>query len=195
VRRRGYPVDEAQDLTQEFFVRVLEKGYFSEVQRERGRFRTFLLAAINHFLSNERDRMQAQKRGGNRTILSLEMEEAEKRYCHLPIDYQTPEKIYEKQWAMAILEEAMSRLRAESEQAGLPGQFERLKPFLIGEQPHGAYQLLAAECRITESAARVTVHRMRRRCQQLLREEIAQTLTNPESVDDEIHFLVDALRR
>jgi DNA-directed RNA polymerase specialized sigma24 family protein len=194
IRQKGFPIEEAQDLTQEFFVRVLEKGYFNEADPARGRFRYFLLTAINHFLSNQRDRERAQKRGGGRIFLSLEMEEAENHYRRLPVDNQTPEKIYEKQWTVTILESVMTRLRTELEQEGRSGQFDRWKPFLAGEQERSGYGQLAAACGMTEAAARVAVHRMRRRYQQLLRDQIAQTLAQREEIEDEIRYLLKALQ-
>ena len=192
VRRRGHGEEEAKDLTQGFFERLLEKNYLADADRGRGRFRTFLLAALKHFLANEWDKANARKRGGGRVVLSFEEADAEGRYLGEPLDELTPEKIFERRWAEAVLEKVFNRLRAEFDGAGATGRFEAVKPFLIGGGD-GAYVEAAAQLGITESGARSVVHRLRRRFRELMRLEIAETVSRPEEVEEEIRHLLAAL--
>lgn len=194
VRRRGYDAPEAQDLTQEFFVRFLEREDVQTVSEERGRFRAFLLAAMKHFLANEWDRQQAQKRGGGQALLSLDFAAAEDRYRFDPADDLTPERLFEQRWALSLLDEVMTRLRREFAASGREAEFDVLKQFLIGTQPAETYGQIAAERGTTEGAVKVAVHRLRRSYRDLLREEIARTVDGPEDVEDEIRALFAALR-
>lgn len=194
VRRWGYDADQAQDLTQEFFARLLEKHYLRAADPARGRFRSFLLAALKHFLSNERDRVGAVKRGGRTTVLPLEFENAEGRYTREPPDADTPETIYERRWALALLERTLARLRGEFHSAGKDALFARLEGHLTGEQETLPYADLAVEIGLSEGAIKVTVHRLRRRFGALLREEISETVSDPSQVDDEIRDLFRALK-
>jgi RNA polymerase sigma factor (sigma-70 family) len=193
VRRWGYDADEAQDLTQEFFARLLEKHYLRAADPARGRFRSFLLASLKHFLSNERDRQTAVKRGGRVTIIPLEFENAEGRYQLEPPDAETPETIYERRWALTLLDRTLGRLRDEFEEAGKAALFGRLEGYLTGEQETVPYAELAAELGMSEGAVKVTVHRLRRRFGALLREEIAETVSDPVEVDGEIRELFRSL--
>src|SRR5213596_145496 len=152
VRRRGYSVEEAEDLTQGFFARLLEKNYLKEVRRERGKFRSFLLASLKHYLANEWDRAQAKKRGGGQTPFSLDREVAEERYRLEPRSDLTPENVYERQWAVTILEEALARIREEFIRAGKAKHFGLLEPFLTGEDEAGSYRQVAAELGTSEGA-------------------------------------------
>jgi RNA polymerase sigma-70 factor (ECF subfamily) len=194
VRRWGYDADQAQDLTQEFFARLLEKHYLRAVDPSRGRFRSFLLAALKHFLANERDRADAIKRGGRATVLPLELENAEGRYSLEPPDVETPETIYERRWALTLLERTLVRLSREFEAAGKQALFGRLEGYLTGEQETLAYGALAAELGMSEGAVKVMIHRLRRRFGALLREEVGETVSTPAEVDDEIRELFRALK-
>jgi RNA polymerase sigma factor (sigma-70 family) len=194
VRRWGYDADQAQDLTQEFFARLLEKHYLRAADPARGRFRSFLLASLKHFLSNERDRVSAVKRGGRATVIPLEFENAEGRYSREPPDHETPETVYERRWAMTLLERTLGRLRGEFEKAGKGAVFSRLEGLLTGEQDTLPYVELGAALGMSEGAVKVAVHRLRRRFGALLREEIAETVSDPAQVDDEIRELFRALK-
>ena len=196
VRRLGYAAEEAEDLTQGFFTRVLEKHYLRDFQRERGRFRSFLLTALKHFVANERDWARAQKRGGARPPLPLDdvLPTAEGRYTIEPRDDDTPERIFERQWAMAVLTRVQDRLHAEAERSGKRAQFDRLKGLLVGEDNDIGYRALAAELGTTEGALKVTMHRLRQRFKELLRAEIAHTVAHQEEVGDELRYLFTALR-
>ncbi len=194
VRRWGYDADQAQDLTQEFFARLLEKHYLRAADPSRGRFRSFLLASLKHFLSNERDRELAVKRGGRTTVIPLEFENAEGRYSREPPDHETPEKVYERRWALTLLERTLARLRGESDTAGKSAVFSRLEGHLTGEQETLPYAELATALGMSEGAVKVAVHRLRRRFGALLREEIAETVSDPGQVDDEIRELFRALK-
>jgi RNA polymerase sigma factor (sigma-70 family) len=192
VRRWGHQADDAADLTQEFFARLLEKEYLRDVDPARGRFRSFLLAAMKHFLLNERDRANAARRGGGVAPLSLEFETAEGRYRIEPPDRLTPDKAFERQWARTVLERTMDRLRREQEEAGKLPAFGRLQGALTGETDM-AYAEIGAALGMSEGAVKVAVHRLRRRFGELLRQEIAETIADPAEVDDEIRYLFAAL--
>jgi DNA-directed RNA polymerase specialized sigma24 family protein len=192
VRRRGHTREDAEDLTQGFFARFLERNYLDGVSSNKGRFRAFLLAALKHYLSNERDRATRQKRGGREKALSLDWEDAETRYQIEPADRVSPDKLYDRAWAVMLLEKVIGRLRDESAAEGKTTLFECLKPFLMigkGAIPHAK---AAADLGLNEGAARVAVHRLRRRYRQLLRDEIAQTLSDPAAVEDELRALFGA---
>ncbi len=193
IRRQGHSPHDAQDLTQEFFARFLEKDFLGDVHRERGRFRSFLLAALKHFLANEWDRVRARKRGGGRKLVSLDAQDAENRYAFEPRDDLSPDRIYERRWAMLLLERVLGRLRQESAAAGKTSQFELLKGTLSagrGALPHAE---VAARLKTTEEAVRVAVHRLRKRYRELLCAEVAQTVGRPEEIDDEIRHLFTVL--
>jgi RNA polymerase sigma-70 factor (ECF subfamily) len=195
VRRRGYEAHDAQDLTQEFFARLLAQNWLAQADRERGRFRTFLLAALSHFLANEWDKARAQKRGGAVQIVPLQLDTAETRYGHEPADPLTPEQCFDRRWALALLDEVLNRLRAEQLAAGTAEMFDALKPCLVGDRQAQPYAELAARLGMTEGAVKVAVHRLRQRYRQLLREEIANTVATPEEVNDEMHHLFAVLSR
>ncbi len=193
VRRQGHPPDDAQDLTQEFFVRLLDKRTLEVADHERGRFRSFLLASMKNFLANEWRRGATQKRGGGRTLLSLDFDDIEKRYRREPSHDRTPEKIFERQWALTLLEHSLAKLRSEFEGAGKGEIFEGLKAFLGGQGSTTRYREIAVQLGMSEGAVKVAVHRMRRRYRLLLREEIQQTIGAEEDVEQEIRQLFDAL--
>ena len=191
VRRRGYPPDQAQDLTQEFFVRVLEGRYLDRADRDKGRFRAFMLTSLKFFLADEADRNRAQKRGGG-AVLSLEMTSGEERYQREPAHDETPERIFERRWALSVLEIVVDRLRDEFLQHGRLDQFNRLKVFLV-DQPEMPYAALAREMGMSEGALKVAVHRLRKRYRELFRREIAETVAAPEEVEAELRYLAAAL--
>jgi RNA polymerase sigma factor (sigma-70 family) len=192
VRSLGNSPHDAEDLTQAFFARLLEKNYLEVAQRERGRFRTFLLMALKRFLANEWDRARAQKRGGGLGPVPLETDVAEQRYQTeaggLPAD-----KMFERRWAVALLAQTMARLRAEFEQAGKHAEFERLKRFLTVQTQDIAYAPVAKDLGVNEANLRVTVHRLRRRFRELFREEILHTVTTAEDLEEEYRHLLAAL--
>lgn len=194
VRRWGYDADQAQDLTQEFFARLLEKHYLRAADPSRGRFRSFMLASLKHFLANERDRAGAIKRGGRTVVIPLELENAEGRYSLEPPVNETPETIYERRWALTLLERTLARLSREFATAGKGALFRRLEGYLTGEQDTLPYVELASELGMTEGAVKVMVHRLRRRFGALLREEVGDTVSTPADVDDEIRELFRALK-
>jgi RNA polymerase sigma-70 factor (ECF subfamily) len=192
VRSHGAGHHEAQDCTQEFFASLLESDALAEVDPARGRFRSFLLAACRHFLANRADRERARKRGGGRPALSLDFPDAERRYHREPAHDQTPERLFERNWALALLEQVLGRLRAECSAAGKGPLFEELKGHLTGgEGP--AHAEAAGRLGMSEDAVKMALYRLRRRYRELLRDEIAQTLASPDEVDDEIRSLFQAL--
>jgi RNA polymerase sigma factor (sigma-70 family) len=193
VRRRGYPVDQAQDLTQEFFVRVLDGRYLDRADPEKGRFRAFILTSLKFFLADEIDRSRAQKRGGG-TVQSLDLSSGEERYQRDPAHDETPERIFERRWALAMLDGVVDKLRAEFVQHGRLDHFDRLKGFLL-DQGDTPYAVLALELGTSEGALKVAVHRLRKRYRDLFRQEIAETVADPADVESELRFLAAALTR
>jgi len=193
VRRQGYGVEEARDLTQGYFLRLLEKRFLDDVEPEAGRFRAFLLVSLKHFLSSERERERALKRGGGKSTISLDAEAAERRYRLEPVDHLTPEKVFERRWAQTVVDRALARLRELFEIDGKLREFELLRPHLIGDAERGSYREMADELNMSEGTVRVTVYRVRRRYGSLLREEVAQTVADPQEVDRELRDLLLAL--
>ena len=193
VRRQGHGPEDAQDLTQEFFARLLARNYLADVQREKGRFRSFLLAALKHFLANEWDRARAAKRGGGQLLVSLDDSEAENRYRLEPADAMSADKIFERRWALTLLEQVLRRLRDDYAAGGKVVMFEELKPSLVGSSQSAPYAELAGRLKMSEGAVKVAVHRLRQRYRELLREEIAQTVAVPGEVEDEIRHIITIL--
>ncbi|MBL7043979.1 MAG: sigma-70 family RNA polymerase sigma factor [Pirellulaceae bacterium] len=193
VRRQGYRTEDAQDLTQAFFAKLLEKNYIGDADQQRGRFRSFLLASLKRFLSNERDYARAKKRGGGRPVISLDFESAESRYNHEPADTMTAERLFERRWALTLLDQVLNRLHDEYAAAGNLPLFERLKEFLTAERRTAPYRVVAHQAGMTEGAVKVAVHRLRKRYRQLLEEEIAQTVSRADDVQDELYQLFTSL--
>ena len=193
VRRRGHDAHEAQDLTQAFFERFLEKKYLADVSAAKGKIRSFLLAALQHFLANEWDRARAQKRGGGATLLSLNEGEAEERFHFEPPDQLTPEKAFERRWVETVLEQVLSRLRDECNEAGHEDRFEALKVYLLDEKGAVSFAEMARRLQMTEPAVKGLVRRMRQRYREIFREEIANTVADPKEVDEEIQHLIAVL--
>jgi len=193
VRRRGYPADQAQDLTQEFFIRVMEGRYLDRADPEKGRFRAFILTSLKFFLADEGDRSRAQKRGGGK-VLSFEVASGEDRYQREPAHNETPERIFERRWALSVLDRVVDRLRSEFVQRGRLDHFNRLKAFLL-DQADAPYAALAREMGTSEGALKVAVHRLRKRYRELFRQEIAETVADAGEVESELRYLVAALTR
>jgi RNA polymerase sigma-70 factor (ECF subfamily) len=194
VRRRGHDAEQAQDLVQGFFARLLEKDFLQAVDQQRGRFRSFLLAALDHFLAKEWRREQAQKRGGGRMALPLDLQGSEERYLREPSHELTAARIYERQWALTLIERALAALRDEFAEGGKLAQFDQLKPYLGGDEGTVPYRELGTALHMSEGAVKVAVHRMRRRCRELLRAEIAHTVAGPEELQEELRDLFAAVR-
>ena len=191
VRRSGRSPDDALDLTQSFFARVLEHNDLASFDPRRGRFRSWLLGALKHVLANERRHAAAQRRGGGVDMLSIDAVDAEHRYAREPADRLTPERAYERRWALTVLERVLGRLEQEQAAQGKHERFERLKGFLVGDEP--SYEALADQLGEAAGTLRVQAHRLRRRYRDLLREEIADTVEGPADVDDELRHLLAAL--
>lgn len=194
VRRRGHEPDDARDLTQGFFAVLLERGILERADRERGHFRGFLVTAFRRFVKDEWEKEAAKKRGGGVRPLSLDFEDGESRYRREPADLLTPEKIYERQWALTVLDRVLATFRAEYVDGGRGGVFEVLAPYIEGGSPAQSYAEAATKLGTTTGAVKVTIHRLRRRYRTLLREEIARTVSDPGEVDAEIRELLAALR-
>lgn len=195
IRRRGYGPHDAQDLTQELFAKLLEKGVFAEADPGRGRFRTFLRAVCDHFLANHRDHENAQKRGGGLAAVPIpfDLDEGEGRYAREPAHELTPERVFDRAWALTLLGRTLDRLGDEYRAAGQDPVFAALAPVLTDGSLAGPYAAIAVRLGTTEGAVRVAVHRMRRRYGDLLREEIATTVDDPSEIDAEIRALFAAL--
>ena len=193
VRRQGHAPHDAQDLTQEFFARLLARRDLEHVNPAKGRFRSFLLASMNHFLANEWDKARALKRGGGRQAISLDEADAEGRYAQEDSPSLSPEMLFEQRWAMTVLDAAMARLRVEFSAAGKARQFEVLKDFLSGVAADGDYAAVAGSLGLNPGAVAVAVHRLRQRYKELVRVEIAETVASPLDVEDEMRHLFAAL--
>ncbi len=194
VRRKGHDADDARDLTQEFFARLLARNYLSVADRNKGRFRSFLLGSLEHFLAREWTKAHAQKRGGGQAFLSLDELDAENRYLLEPALELTPEKMFDRRWATTLLAQAMSRLRDECVAQHKSELFANVEGLLSGEKGEASYADLAAALKMSEGALKVTVHRLRQRYGELVRLELAQTVATPEAVDEELRYLFAVLR-
>jgi RNA polymerase sigma factor (sigma-70 family) len=193
-RRVGQSKENAEDLTQAFFARLLEKNFLDAAEPERGRFRSFLLMTLKRFMANEWDRGRAQKRGGGQTHVPLDTELAERKFqAETTAGEISPDRLYERRWALTLLEQTMARLRAEFERAGKTAEFERLKSFLTADKHEIPCPAVAAELGMGESALRVAVHRLRKRYRELFREEITHTLAQGEDVETELRHLLAVL--
>jgi RNA polymerase sigma-70 factor (ECF subfamily) len=189
VRRKGHNPHDAQDLTQAFFARLLEKNYVAQADRNRGRFRTFLLAALNHFLADEWDRTRRLKRGGGQEIISFDAASAEDRYRLEPVDQLDAAKLYERRWVTTLFDKVLARLEVEFREAGKGELFDGLKGSLLAEDTVASYAQLGAGLGLSEDAVKQAVRRMRGRYRELFREEIAQTVAGPDEVEDELKHL------
>jgi RNA polymerase sigma-70 factor (ECF subfamily) len=195
VRRQGLQPAEAQDMTQAFFAELLEKDRLRLADQERGRFRTFLLSSLRNFLNNQWRKAQATRRGGGRRILSLDLSDAESRYTHESAGPETPEELFERRWALTLLDNTLAKLQDEYARSGKDALYQRLKDHLGGGAEAIPYREIAEEMGTTEAAVKVAAHRLRRRCRQLLRQEIAETVATTDQVDEELQDLFAALAR
>lgn len=193
VRRQGRNPHDAEDLTQAFFARLLERNYLAEVDQAKGKFRSFLIAALKHFLANEWDRANAQKRGGGKTVLSIDREVAENTYKFEPADTLTADKVFERRWAMTLLDRTLQRLAAEYETDGKGQLFEELKSTITGDSGGTAYTIIAKRLGSSEGAIKVAAHRLRQSYREVLRAEIAETVSNREELEEELKHLFAVL--
>lgn len=193
IRRNGYDQDQAQDLSQAFFALLLEKNYLGDADRRRGKFRSFLLTAVKHFLANEWDRSHAVKRGGGQFPISIDSVAAETWCAPAVIEGTTPESVFERRWALSLLDHVLGKLRAEFAAAGKASQMDSLAVFLDVDFDDAHYEKVAEQMGMSVGTLRTAVHRMRRKYRQLLREEIAETVSTKEEVDEEIRFLISTL--
>ena len=195
VRRSGHSPEDAEDLTQEFFARLLEQNWVAHADRQKGRFRSFLLMAIKRFLAKEWDKARTLKRGGHVRFVALQFDTAETRYSREPADTRTPEQVFERHWALALLAEVLKRLREEYARDGKGRLFEVLEPCLIGKRESQPYAVLAGQVGMSEGAVKMAVCRLRERYRECLKEEIAHTVTSPGEVDEEVRHLFRVLAR
>ena len=193
VRRQGKSPHDAQDLTQSFFSHLLESHSLAAVHPSKGRFRSFLIASVNHFLANDWKHSQRQKRGGGHLHFSIEEQTAEGRYQHEPPDHFTPEKAFERRWAETLLQSVLDRLRHEWETTGTPRHFDEIKLFLIEGKAAAPFAEMAARLSVTEPSLKWAVHKLRKRYGEIFREEIASTVSSPDEIDDEIRYLFSAM--
>jgi len=195
VRRQGHSVEEAEDLTQAFFMRLIEKEVLSEADRSRGRFRTFLLTGCQNFLTNERDRTFAAKRGGGRTPLSIDVSAAEARYQRALAHDETPERLYDRQWCLTLLARVLDDVRDEYVAQGKERLFERIRGFLTMDDDAGSQAEAAHDLDMTIAAVKVAVHRLRKRYRNALREHVSATVASPDEIEDERRYLLKTLAR
>ena len=192
-RRSGHATHDAEDLTQGFFSHLLSRRTLDDLSREKGRFRSFLLAAMKNYVAHQRERAQAQKRGGNAEILSLDLAFAEQCYGNEPADLLSPDRLFDRRWAITVLERALTRVENEFAAGGKRALFDALRPALTKDDAAQGYAEIAARFETTEGALKVIVHRLRRRYRTALREEIAETMEPGGDVDSELRHLLDAL--
>jgi RNA polymerase sigma-70 factor (ECF subfamily) len=190
VRRRGYGPEDAQDLTQELFARLLQKNSIIGVRRDKGRFRSFLLGALKHLLADELAKAHAKKRGGGQVLISWEQDAAEARFGHEPVDEQSPDRLFDRRWALTVLDQAVARLREEYRLGGQAEHFERLRVYVTGEGAAPSYAEKAAQLGLSESALKSAIFRLRRRYHELVRQEVAQTVADPDELEEEIRELM-----
>ncbi len=195
LRRDGYGVQDAQDLTQEFLSRFIQKDWLGRLKDQRGKFRSFLLTFLKHFLSDERDKAGAQKRGGGKIVVSLDDTAAEECYLDAPANGLSPDQIYERRWAQAVMEQALARLREEYQAGGKAALFEQLIEIQPGEHGAASYAEIGARLGLAEGTIASAVHRLRKRHREILRQEIAQTVAREEEIDEEIRNLLTILSR
>ncbi|MBM3758490.1 MAG: sigma-70 family RNA polymerase sigma factor [Acidobacteria bacterium] len=193
IRRRGYGMHDAQDLTQGFLEHLLERNALESIAQEKGRFRSFLLAALNYFLTDQRRHEQAQKRGGGCEFVPINAIHAEERYQFEPVDDRSPEKIFERRWALTVLAEVLTKLEREYDHGGKNALFSELHGFLVGEKTGETYAAAAARLGVNQGAVKMAVLRLRRRYRELFRETIAQTVAHPAEVEEELRHLIAAI--
>ena len=195
IRRHGHAVHDAQDLTQDFIAQLLAKDFLANVSPHKGRFRSFLMASLKNFLASEHRRTTAAKRGGGVPLIALDADPEEHFLGAEPATHTTPETIFERRWAIALMERAFAKLREELTGAGKAAQFDRLKGYLEADAGRGDYTVAARDLKMSSVAVGVTVHRLRQRFGELIRREIADTVAAPEEIDDEMRHLLAVLGR
>jgi len=195
IRRSGQAEHDAQDLTQEFISQLLAKNFLANISPHKGKFRSFLLASLKNFLASEHQRATALKRGGGVTLIPLDANPEEDFLRAEPATHETPESIFERRWAVALMERAFAKLRGELAAAGKTAQFDRLKEYLQADAGRGDYTVAARDLKMSPSAVGVAVHRLRQRFGELIRREIADTVTSPEEIDGELRHLASVLGR
>jgi RNA polymerase sigma-70 factor (ECF subfamily) len=193
IRARSASADAAQDLTQEFFLFLLTRGIFASADPTAGRFRSYLVTSVKHFLADQADRRNAQKRGGGVVTLPIDLGMAEERFARDVAYSETPERIFDRQWALTVVMQACDQLREALDREGRGGQFERLRGYLPGGSEPSSSASLAEELGMSEGALKVAIHRLRRRYRELLRANVSHTLADPKEIDDEIRFLLNSL--
>jgi len=193
LRRQGYDVADAQDLTQGFFAHILSRGFLKRASPAKGHFRSFILGALKYFLADEWARLRAQKRGGGQAPVFLDAHTAEARYRQEPVELMDAEKLFERRWATALLDRVLERLEEEHSKSGRTPLFDRLRVFLLGDKSSATYAQIAAASEMTEGAVKVAVHRLRQRYRELFREEVAHTVEQPSELDDEVRHLFSVL--
>jgi RNA polymerase sigma-70 factor (ECF subfamily) len=193
IRKQVGSPGQAEELTQEFFARFLEKDFLRAVDRDKGKFRAFLLACCKHFLANERDRQRAQKRGGGQTVVSLDFPDAARRYHHEPADQLTPERLFQRRWALTLLEAALDQLRHEFHESAKGPLYEHLKGSLVADPGALSYEKIGAALGMSEATVKKAAQRLRQRYRELLRAQIAATVDGPEAVEEEIRELFAVL--
>ncbi len=193
IRHQGCPAQDAEDLTQEFIAKLIEKQYLADVDPAKGRFRSFLLASLRHFLSNQRDHDRAAKRGGHNKLIALDQLDAEARYRLEPSTEMTPERLFDRRWALALLDRVLQRLRDDYVRSGRAKVYEALKPVLQADPDVPTYAKLGKQLAMSETAIKVAVHRLRTRYRQLLRDEVAQTVAADADLDAELNDLLNCL--
>ncbi|MCI0537144.1 MAG: sigma-70 family RNA polymerase sigma factor [Verrucomicrobiales bacterium] len=193
IRRQGYEAAEGKDLTQEFFLRLIEREYLKHLRHQRGKFRSFILTFLRHFLQEQRGKAKAQKRGGGMVFVSLDDVGEGTGYLTEPVDKFSPDQVFERRWAQAVFQRAVDRLQEEYVEAGKGPLFDRLKDFQPREPGAPSYAQIGARLGVTEAAVKSAVQRMRQRHREILREEIAHTVTRPEEIEEEIRHLRDVL--
>jgi RNA polymerase sigma-70 factor (ECF subfamily) len=193
VRRQGHDADAARDITQSYFAELLEKGYLEDYDPARGRFRVFLRTSVRNYMSKERAKAGTLRRGGHLDLVSLDSDALEERYKREPADRVTPEEIFERRWTLELLDRVLGRLRQEQQEIGSEEQFARLEGFLTGDGSEGRYREVAVHLGLSEGAVKTAVHRLRKRYGQLLRAEVAETVTDPHDIDDEVRYLLQTL--
>ena len=194
VRSRGYAPEDAEDITQSFFCQLLQRNSIGRADRQRGKFRFFLLGSLKHFISDEKDKATALKRGGGQKPISIDAHSAEDRFLLEPVEKLSPDRIFERRWALTLLEQAVTRLRSEYVSAGRLDLFEALEGFLAGAEDVPSYAQVAAQLDLSESAVKSALHRLRQRHKELVREEIAQTVTTAPEIEEEIRYLIAVLK-
>jgi len=192
-RRWGHSPHDAEDLTQGFFARMIERDGFRKATPQRGKFRTFLLIALKNFLADEHDRAMALKRGGGQKIISFDAEDAETKYRRQPEDHQTPDKLFDKRWALALIERSLRRLKQEFADAGKTEQFNELRHFIVAGAEPRTFAEVAIRLAMSEEALKKAVQRLRRRYSEIVRAEVGQTLASDVEIDEEIKYLCSCL--